>query len=206
MLRKVCGLSVLFCLAMLVPLHAAEVRYVKSPNTALNVRRGPGMEHSVIVRLPHGTEVLLRERWGLWYRIVLADNKTEGWALQRYLVTEPPADSEAHEDMSLKEERRRFDRLKRKGVIRIRRRGGPGVFRITINPLVWRRLTPRQQSNFLQRAHRLLEATVVEMRNQRNGALLARLTATGNFESYDEPRREQTVDFVPRPQTGQKRQ
>jgi uncharacterized protein YgiM (DUF1202 family) len=178
------------------------MRYVNSPETPLNVRRGPGTEHAVVARLPHGTRVFLHERLGLWYRVALPDEQTEGWVLQRYLTADPPGDVQAQVDMSVEAERRRFDRLQRKGIINVHRYGA--TLRMTINPLIWRRLTPTQQVNFLRRARRLFAVTSVEMHDQRNVALLARLTATGHVETYETPR-QPSADMAPHPQTGERR-
>lgn len=197
-----CCLGVLLSLATAAPLYALDVRYVNSPETPLNVRRGPGTEHAVVARLPHGTRVFLRERLGLWYRVTLPDEQTEGWVLQRYLTADPPGDVQAQVDMSVEAERRRFDRLQRKGIINVHRYGA--TLRMTINPLIWRRLTPTQQVNFLQRARRLFAVTSVEMHDERNASLLARLTATGHVETYETPH-QPGADRVPHPQTGERR-
>jgi uncharacterized protein YgiM (DUF1202 family) len=199
---RACGLGVLFGMATAAWLYAADIRYVNSPETPLNVRRGPGTEHAVVARLPHGTRVVLRERLGLWYRIALPDEQTEGWVLQRYLTTDTPGDAQVQVDMSVEAERRRFDRLQRKGIIDVHRYGA--TLRMTINPLIWRRLTSTQQVNFLQRARRLFAVTSVEMHDQRNATLLARLTATGQVETYETPQ-QPSADIVPHPQTGERR-
>jgi hypothetical protein len=193
---------VVFGMAAAALLDAVDIRYVNSPDTPLNLRRGPGIEHAVVARLPHGTRVLLHERSGLWYRVELSDGQTAGWVLQRYLTTEPPADAEAQVDMNIEAERRRFDRLQQKGIIHVQRDGT--TLRMTMNPLIWRRLTPSQQANFLQRARRLFAVTTVEMRDERNGASLARLTATGHVETGETPQ-PPTADVVPHPRTGERR-
>jgi len=185
----------LFTLLMGTLLYAAEVHYVNSPDTPLNMRRGPGMEYSVMARLPHGTRLLLQERSGLWYRVVLPDGKTDGWVLQRYLTTSPPTLPETPDEMNLEDERRRFDRLQRKDVMSIQRVGT--TLRVAMNPLVWYRLTPHQQSNFLQRARRLYQVSTVEMHDRRNNTLLARLPTTGDMEIYETPR-QSSADNVPR--------
>jgi uncharacterized protein YgiM (DUF1202 family) len=199
---RACGLGVLLSMATAALLYAVDVRYVNSPETPLNLRRGPGTEHAVVARLPHGTRVLLRERLGLWYRVALPDEQTEGWVLQRYLMADPPRDAQAQVDMSVEAERRRFDRLQRKGIITVHRYGA--TLRMTINPLLWRRLTPTQQANFLQRARRLFAVTSVEMHDERNAALLGRLTATGQVETYETPQ-QPSADTVPPPPTGERR-
>jgi uncharacterized protein YgiM (DUF1202 family) len=199
---RACALGILFGMATAALLYAADARYVNSPETPLNVRRGPGTEHAVVVRLPHGTRVLLRERLGLWYRVALPDAQTEGWVLQRYLTADPPGDAQAQVDVSVEAERRRFDRLQRKGIINAHRYGA--TLRMTINPLIWHRLTPTQQANFLQRARRLYAVTSVEMHNERNAALLGRLTATGPVEIYETPP-QPSAGMVPHPQTGERR-
>ena len=185
-----CMLGLFLCLATLAPLQAAEIRYVDSADSKLNVRRGPGFEHAVVARLPHGTRVVLHERLGLWYRIFSAREEAEGWVQQRYLVAKPPVAADITVDMSRQQERQRFARLRRKGIIRVRGHRSK-VLRITIDPLTWRRLLPHEQSNFLQRAHRLYGIAVVEMHNVRNDALLARLTVTGEDQFHLE---------VPQPQ------
>src|SRR5688572_22250774 len=49
-------LAYLLLLSLHVPvLYAQEIYYVNSPDVDLNVRHGPGTEHGVVTRLPHGT-------------------------------------------------------------------------------------------------------------------------------------------------------
>jgi hypothetical protein len=139
------------------------------------------MEYSVVSSLPYGTKVVLHERWGQWAKITLLQGKREGWVIHHYLAPESSA-GRGETDMSPQQERRRFARLQRKGVIRVVRSHMPGILRLTINHLVWRHLTPSQQTNFLRRAKRHFGGTVVEMRDRRNNALLARLTALGKME------------------------
>ena len=85
--------------------------------------------------------------------------------------------------MSVEEEQRRFTRLQRKGVLTVQRAGNTGVLRLTIQPLIWRHLTPQEQHNFLQRAQRLFGGASVYIYALHTGELLARLTDTGAFES-----------------------
>jgi hypothetical protein len=170
------------CGALLAPVWAAETFYVNSENIPLNVRSGPGTEYAVLKRLPHGTQVAVLERWGLWARIALSEEQTEGWVLQRYLVPEPPAALAEAADMSPEQEQRRFARLQRKGIITVQLQRASGLLRLTINPLVWYRLTPHEQQNLLVRAKRLFGGTAVEMHDHGTDALLARLSATGAFE------------------------
>jgi hypothetical protein len=161
----------------------AEPYYVHSDNVPLNVRSGPGTENAIVARLSHGTQVSLLERWGVWAKITTSQGEAAGWVLQRYLAPEPPAPVVSQADMSVEEEQRRFTRLQRKGVITIQRSGNTGVLRLTIQPLIWRHLTPQEQQNFLQRAQRLFGGTAVDIYNHSTRELLARLTATGTFES-----------------------
>ena len=104
--------------------------------------------------------------------------------------------------MSAEAERRRFERLQRQGIIDVQQRGA--TLRISINPLVWRRLTPGQQANFLQRARRLFAVTRVEMYDERNAVLLTRLTATGQVETYETPRQPPETPSPP-PHLGERR-
>jgi hypothetical protein len=127
--------------------------------------------------------VSLLERWGVWARIATLSGETEGWVLQRYLIPDPLAAEASLLDMSVEEEQRRFTRLQRKGVLTVQRAGSTGVLRLTIQPLIWRHLTPQEQHNFLQRAQRLFGGTSVAISALHSGELLARLTDTGTFES-----------------------
>jgi hypothetical protein len=149
------------------------------------------MEYAVVMRLPHGTKVALREIWGEWARITPLQGSSEGWVLQSYLTAAPPAAPEEQTDMSPEQEDRRFTRLQHKGVIVIQRSTTPGFLRLTMNPLVWYRLTPYQQENFLRRAQRHFNRRVVEIRNRRNDALLARLNVTGEVEFVPQPSADQ---------------
>lgn len=185
-----CRLFLLGCLLLLglhAPMvYAQELYYVDSPSTDLNVRRGPGTEHDVVTRLPHGTPVFVQARHRLWLRIVAPDLGVEGWVMQRYLSNQPPGDPPTQGELSQREERERFDRLKRKGVIRVQTSNARGVVRIHINDLIWQRLNYRQQKNFLERAARLYQAQVVELYDHR-GLARSRLSTTGTnaprFES-----------------------
>lgn len=158
---------------------AADLRYVNSPKVDLNVRRGPGTEHAVLTQLPHGTPLFVQERVGLWLRIVAPDHGIEGWVLQRYLSAEPPGNPSELAVFDPAEEQERFDRLLRRDVIRVQPDASRSVLRISINGLIWQRLTPHQQANFLQRAHRLYNLNTVEIHDRRNQYMLSRLVATG---------------------------
>lgn len=161
------------------PVPAADLRYVKSPEVDLNVRRGPGTEHAVLTQLPHGTPLFVQERVGLWLRVVAPDRGVEGWVLQRYLSAEPPGNPAELAVFDPTEEQERFDRLLRQDVIRVQPDASRGVLHISINGLIWQRLTPHQQANFLQRAHRLYNLNTVEIHDRRNQSMLSRLVATG---------------------------
>jgi uncharacterized protein YgiM (DUF1202 family) len=167
----------------LSPLLAAETRYVSSEHMPLNVHSGPETNATIVARLAHGTQVSLLERWGVWAKIMPAQGDTAGWVLQRYLAPHPPSPAESQMDMSTVEEQRRFARLQRKGILTVQRPGNTGVLTLTISALIWRHLTPQEQQNVLQRAQRLFGGTTVEIHAQQNEGLLARLTATGAFES-----------------------
>lgn len=184
---------VMLCVVGLSPLLAEETHYVTRGDPMLNMRSGPGMEYSVVSRLPYGTKVVLHERWGQWAKILLLQGKQEGWVIQHYLAPASSADKK-ETDMSRQQERRRFARLQRKGVITVVRSHMPDTLRLTINHLVWRHLTPSQQQNFLRRAKRHFGGTVVEMRDRRNNALLARLTALGEMEGRRDGRIERQRD------------
>ena len=178
--------GLLLCLVTLAPLEAADIRYVNSPTIDLNMRRGPGTEHAVVTRLPHGAAVVLRERMGLWYRITPIQGNLAGWVLGRYLSLKPPTTANTVDDMSIEQEQQRFARLRRKGIIRLYTDNAQ-VLRVMIDPLVWLRLTAPQQANFLQRAHRLHGNMVVEARNVHDDALLNRLTVIGDTFAFEGP-------------------
>ena len=167
----------------LSPLLAAEIRYVHSEHMPLNVRSAPETDATIVTRLAHGTQVSLLERWGVWAKIAPAQGETAGWVLQRYLAPNPPPPAESQTDMSTGEEQRRFARLQRQGILTVQRPGNTGLLKLTMSALIWRHLTPQEQQNVLQRAQRLFGGTTVEMYDQGNEDLLARLTATGTFES-----------------------
>ena len=192
--------GVLLCLVTLVPLEAADIRYVNSPTIDLNMRRGPGTEHAVVTRLPHGAAVVLRERMGLWYRITPIQGNLAGWVLGRYLSLKPQTTADTADDMSIEREQQRFTRLRRKGIIRVFTDNAQ-VLRVMIDPLVWQRLTAPQQANFLQRAHRLHGNRGVEAHNMHNDALLNRLTVMGNTFAFEGPNTPipGTEDPVPTP-------
>jgi uncharacterized protein YgiM (DUF1202 family) len=163
-------------------LQAADARYVKSRDIDLNVRQGPGTKYGIVARLAHGTPVTVQERQGLWLRIAVPDRDVEGWVLGRYLTSTPPADATQGETSDAAAEAQRFSRLQQAGVIWFRHDPNQPMLQIAIDPLVWQRLNPTQQSDFLQRALRLYAKTTVEIRNRRTHGLLARLTALGQNE------------------------
>jgi uncharacterized protein YgiM (DUF1202 family) len=169
-------------------LHAQELHYVNSPSIDLNVRRGPGIEHDVVTRLPHGTPVFVQGRERLWLKIVAPERGIEGWVSQRYLTAQPPDDPSTPGEQDQRKERERFERLKRKGIIVVQADRTRNVLRIRMNHLVWQRFNPRQQQNFLERAARLYRIQVVELRDHR-GTTRSRLNAIGpneaRFESRD---------------------
>jgi len=175
--------SVLLGLLSVPSLWAAEPYMVNSEGVPLNVRRGPGIEYEVVTRLPHGTQVLLEERSGLWAKIAPPNGPEDGWVLERFLLPVRSTDATAAAELSPEQERRRFTRLQRKGVITANLLGEPEVLRLTITPLLWYRLTPQEQQNFLERARRTLGGTAVEIYDTRTNALLARLSTTGTFEA-----------------------
>ena len=178
--------TVLACVMLAItlsPLRAAEIRYVQSENMPLNVRSAPEADATIVARLVHGTQVSLLERWGVWAKIAPPKGDTAGWVLQRYLAPTPPPAAESQTDMSTGEEQRRFSRLQRKGILMVQRPDNTGLLKLTMSALIWRHLTPQEQQNVLQRAQRLFGGTTVEMYDQHNEGLLARLTATGAFES-----------------------
>jgi hypothetical protein len=119
----------------------------------------------------------------MWAKIVSAQDNTAGWVLERYLAPNPPPPAESQTDMDTAEEQRRFARLQRKGILTVQPPGSTGLLKLTMSALIWRHLTPQEQQNVLQRAQRLFGGTAVEIHDQHNGGLLARLTATGAFES-----------------------
>ena len=178
--------TVLACVMLAItlsPLRAAEIRYVQSENMPLNVRSAPETDATIVARLVHGTQVSLLERWGVWAKIAPPQGDTAGWVLQRYLAPTPPPSAESQTDMSTGEEQRRFARLQRKGILTVQRPGNTGLLKLTMSGLIWQHLTPQEQQNVLQRAQRLFGGTTVEMHDQHNEGLLARLTAAGAFES-----------------------
>jgi hypothetical protein len=56
-----------------------------------------------------------------------------------------------------------------------------------MSDLIWQRLNRRQQQNFLERASRLYQVNVVELRDHR-GITRSRLSMTGSDEPYFESR------------------
>jgi hypothetical protein len=103
------------------------------------------------------------------------------------VVTAQPTDLQQQATTDVEQERQRFVRLQRKGVIEVHRSGTRALLRLTIDLLVWDRLTPHEQQNFMQRAQRLFGGTVVEMHGRHTNDLLARFTANGGFESFTTP-------------------
>ncbi|GIX47617.1 MAG: hypothetical protein KatS3mg131_1828 [Candidatus Tectimicrobiota bacterium] len=78
-------------------------------------------------------------------------------------------------------EQQRFARLERRGVIALRWEGGR--LRLTMNPLLWQRLSPAQQLNLLRRAQLAFAASAaVELVSAWNQQVLARLTPEGVLE------------------------
>jgi hypothetical protein len=69
--------------------------------------------------------------------------------------------------------------LLRQDVIQVQSDASRSALHISINGLIWQRLTPHQQANFLQRAHRLYNLNTVEIHDRRNQSMLSRLVATG---------------------------
>jgi hypothetical protein len=169
-------------------LYAQEVYYVNSPSIDLNVRSGPGTDHGVVTQLPHGTPVFVQERQRSWLRIVAPGLGIEGWVLQRYLAQQPPGDPPTQGEQNRSEERQRFERLTRKGIIRVQTDKAGDITRLQMSQLIWQRFNPRQQKNFLERASRLYHANVVELRDHR-GIARSRLSTTGSnaprFESLN---------------------
>ena len=163
-------------------LFAAETQYIASGRSPLTVRSGPGIEYEVVSRLSHGTSVMLYEYWGQWAKIAAPQGNITGWVPRSYLSPAPPEALTERADMSPEQERRRFTRLQRKGVIVPQRSGISGVVWLSVNPFVWHRLPPHQQENLLRRAQRYFGGTIVEIHDRRNDMLLARLTAAGNVE------------------------
>jgi hypothetical protein len=103
------------------------------------------------------------------------------------LVAAQPTDAPPPATTDMEQERQRFGRLQRKGVIAVQRSGTRAPLRLTIDPLLWDRLTPHEQQNFMQRAQQLFGGTIVEMHGRRTDDLLARYTANGGFESFTTP-------------------
>ncbi len=173
-----CRLFLVSCLLLIClhapGLYAQERYYVNSPSTDLNVRREPGTEHDVITRLPHGTPVFVQDRQRLWLKIVVQG--IEGWVLQRYLANRPPGAPPTPGELNRSAERQRFERLKRKGIIRVKR--DRGMVRIRMSQLIWQRFNRHQQRNFLERASRYYGSKVVELHDYR-GITRSRLNKTG---------------------------
>jgi Bacterial SH3 domain len=167
-------------------LPSVETLYVNSQKMDLNVRQGPGTEYAIVTRLPHGTPVFVQEREGFWLRIAVPDRGAEGWVLGRYLSATSPDDPTKDKTFNAEAERQRFARLRQKGIIWLRDDAGQQMLQIAIEPLVWQRLSPTQQSEFLQRALRLYGKTAVEIRDNRTHELLARLMTLSPDEFHFE--------------------
>lgn len=190
--RSIVLAGVLLVAVGAAPLFGAETYYVagEGENQALNVRSGPGIEYSVVSRLSRGMPVVVHERWGVWARVAPVNQGTsEGWVLQRYLTATQPGHSQPSLEMDRDQEERRFKRLQRKDIIRVKRSGVPGVLHLSMSPLVWYRLTVDQQETFLRRARTYYGGSVVEVRDRRNDALLARLSAGNRLELIPFPER-----------------
>jgi hypothetical protein len=114
------------------------------------------------------------------------------------VVAAPPTDPQQQATTDVEQDRQRFVRLQRKGVIEVQRSGTRAPLRLTIDLLVWDRLTPHEQQNFLQRAQRLFGGTVVEMHSRHTDDLLARYTTNGGFESFTTPLAERIQHDHPR--------
>jgi hypothetical protein len=182
-------LAYLLLLSLHVPvLYAQEIYYVNSPSVDLNVRHGPGTEHGVVTQLPHGTPVFVQERHRSWLKIIAPGLGIEGWVSQRYLAQQPPGNPPTPGELNQREERERFERLERKGIIQIQTDTARGLLQIQMSDLIWQRLNRRQQQNFLERASRLYQVNVVELRDHR-GITRSRLSMTGSDEPYFESRR-----------------
>jgi hypothetical protein len=187
-----CWTFLLSCLLLIglsvSSLYAQDVYYVNSPDTDLNVRREPGTEYEVVTRLPHGTPVFVQDRHRTWLKIVAPELGLEGWVLQRYLATQPPSDPPTPGELNQREERERFERLKREGIIQVQNDQSRDHLYIRMNHFIWNRFNRHQQQNFLERASRLYQAEVVELRDHR-GIARSRLTSTGGdtarFESLN---------------------
>ena len=158
-------------------LHAQALYYVNSPSVDLNVRTGPGSEHEAIAQLPHGAPVFVHDRQRLWLKIAAPELGIEGWVSQRYLVDHPPGKAPRQGAQSSSPERQRFERLKRKGIIRVQLDKARDRLRIRMSDLIWMRFDRRQQRNFLERASRLYRAGTVEVYNDRGIARTRMITS-----------------------------
>ena len=167
-------------------LQSAETLYVNSQSTDLNVRQGPGTEYGIVTRLPHGTPVSVQERVGFWLRIAIPGRGVEGWVLGRYLSSTSPLDHTKDKTFDAEAESQRFARLRQKGVIWLRDPADQPILQMSIEPLVWQRLSPIQQSDFLKRVLRLYGKRSVEIRDHRTHELLARLTTISPDEFHFE--------------------
>ncbi len=168
---------VLLCLQP-TALSAQALYYVNSPQDDLNVRLRSGTEHSIVTKLPHGTPVIVEDRDRLWLKIVAPELGIEGWVSQRYLVDQPPGAPPTPGELGRSQERERFKRLQRKGVIYVKANKTRSVLHIQMSHLIWHRFNRLQQKNFLERASRLYQINIVELRDRR-GIPQSRLRATG---------------------------
>ena len=118
----------------------------------------------------------------LWYAMLCIVS-----VLSLRVVAAQPTEPQPQATTEVEEDRQRFVRLQRKGVIEVHRPGSRASLRLTIDPLLWDRLTPHEQQNFMQRAQRLFGGTVVEMHARHTNDLLARFTTNGGLESFTTP-------------------
>lgn len=177
------GVVLALGLVKAVPLFAAETYVIRSEQQYLHLRSGPGTEYQVLLSLPNGAKVIVHESWGQWAKVSpIAYDNTVGWVLKRDLVAERQTVSQPPAALNRRQEERRFSRLRRKGVLGVLQDRGGGVLRLTMNPLLWYRLPAIQQENFLQRARQFFGGSVVEIWDQHQATLMARLTATGVLE------------------------
>jgi hypothetical protein len=166
-----------------VPLQAAETYVIRGEKQSLHLWSGPGTEYQVLLSLPNGSKVIVYEYWGQWAKVSpIAHQDTVGWVLKGDLVAERQTATTTVTALNREQEERRFDRLRRKGVLGVQRDGGDGILRLTMTHLLWYRLPAIQQENFLRRARQFFGGSVVEIRDPHNAALMARLTATSMLE------------------------
>jgi uncharacterized protein YgiM (DUF1202 family) len=166
-----------------MPVLAAQTYVIRSGKSYLHLWSGPGTEYQVLASLPNGAKVMVHEHWGEWAKISSIEQPaTEGWVLKRDLLAERQVAAKTFEPLNREQEQRRFGRLRRKGVLGVQRDRANGALRLSMNPLLWHRLPPLQQENFLRRAQQFFGAASVEIWDQRNATFMGRLTATGELE------------------------